>query len=68
MAKVADIFRFMDQIAPFETQEDFDNAGFLVGRGDRAVQKILVVLDITGEVAAEAVRLGAELSVAHHPR
>lgn len=67
MAKVADIFRFMDQIAPFETQEDFDNAGFLVGRGDRAVQKILVVLDITGEVAAEAVRLGAELIVAHHP-
>ena len=67
MAAVVDIFRFMDQIAPFEMQEDFDNAGFLVGRGDRAVQKILVALDITGEVAAEAVRLGAELIVAHHP-
>lgn len=67
MAAVADIFRFMDQIAPFEMQEDFDNAGFLVGRGNQAVQKILVALDITGEVAAEAVRLGAELIVAHHP-
>ena len=52
MAAVADIFRFMDQIAPFEMQEDFDNAGFLVGRGNQAVQKILVALDITGEVAA----------------
>ena len=67
MADVRDIYRFMDRIAPFHTQEDFDNAGFLVGRGDREVNKILVALDITGEVAEEAARWGAELIVAHHP-
>jgi len=67
VAEVKDIYQFMDKIAPFDTQEDFDNAGFLVGRGDRAVSKILVALDITLEVAEEASRLGAELIVAHHP-
>lgn len=67
MADVRDIYRFMDRIAPFRTQEDFDNAGFLVGRGDREVNRILVALDITGEVAGEAARWGAELIVAHHP-
>lgn len=67
MANVTDIFRFIDQIAPFGTQEDFDNAGFLVGRRDRGVRKILVALDITLEVADEADRWGADLIVAHHP-
>ena len=67
MAAVKEIYEFIDGIAPFDTQESFDNAGFLVGRGDREVKKVLVALDVTGEVAEEAVRLGAELIVAHHP-
>ena len=58
MAEVRDIYRFLDEIAPFDTQEDFDNAGFLVGRGDREVKKVLVALDVTGWVVEEAVRLG----------
>lgn len=67
MATVRDIFAQMDQWAPFETQMDFDNAGFLVGRGEREVRKILVSLDITEPVADEAAEWGADLIVAHHP-
>ncbi len=67
MANVKEIYQFMDQIAPFHTQEGFDNAGFLVGRSGRGVKKILVALDITLEVADEADRQGADLIVAHHP-
>ena len=67
VAAVKDIFQFVDSIAPFETQEGFDNAGFLVGRGGREVRKVLVALDITLEVADEAVSQGAELILAHHP-
>lgn len=67
MAAVRDVYEFMDKLAPFRTQEDFDNAGFLVGRGDWTVKKILVALDITEEVVDEADRWGAELIVAHHP-
>ena len=67
MATVKEIYEFINSVAPFDIQEGFDNAGFLVGRRDRAVRKILVALDITGEVAEEAARLGAELIVAHHP-
>lgn len=67
MAEVRDIYHFLDQIAPFHTQEDFDNAGFLVGRGDREVKRVLVALDVTLEVVEEARDMGAELIVAHHP-
>lgn len=67
MAAVNEILQALDGWAPFETQMDFDNAGFLVGRGDRQVQKILVSLDITLEVAREAAEAGCQLIVAHHP-
>ena len=67
MATVREIFRELDQWAPFETQMDFDNAGFLVGRGERTVRKILVSLDVTEAVAEEAAEWGAELIVSHHP-
>jgi len=64
---VKNIYDFLDEIAPFACQMDFDNAGFLVGRADRGVNKILVSLDITREVVDEAGRWGAELIVSHHP-
>ena len=67
MATVKDIYSVLDGWAPFGTQLDFDNAGFLAGRGDREVGKVLVALDITGEVVEEAADWGAELIVSHHP-
>lgn len=67
MATVKEIYRFLDELAPFFMQEDFDNAGFLVGRGEADVRRILVTLDITQAVVEEAVELGCQLIVAHHP-
>lgn len=67
MATVREIYQYLDGLAPFSLQMDFDNAGFLVGRGDRQVEKILVSLDITEEVVAEAAQLGCQLIVSHHP-
>ena len=67
MATVKDIYQFIDHIAPFETQMSFDNSGFLVGRGDTQVNRMLVALDITEEVVEEAVQLGCQLIVSHHP-
>ncbi len=67
MATVREIYQYLDGLAPFSLQMDFDNAGFLVGRGDRQVDKILVSLDITEEVVAEAAQLGCQLIVSHHP-
>lgn len=67
MATVMEIYHYLDELAPFSLQMDFDNAGFLVGRGSRSVTKIMVALDITGEVVEEAAQEGAELVVSHHP-
>lgn len=64
---VGEVFAFLQEKAPFELQEGFDNAGFLVGRSDAAVSKVLVSLDITETVVQEAAEQGAQLIVAHHP-
>jgi len=44
-----------------------DNVGLLVGQAKANVTKILVSLDITGDVISEAIGLEANLIVSHHP-
>ena len=67
MTTVYDVYQLIQEKAPFELQMSFDNAGFLVGRSDRSVSRVLVALDITEAVIHEAIEKGAELIVCHHP-
>ena len=64
---VREIHRLLDAVAPFETQEPYDNSGLLVGSPDQEVRRILFALDVTEAVIREAVSLGANLIVTHHP-
>lgn len=67
MAKVRDFYGYLNSIAPFETQEDWDNSGMLVGDMDAEVKKVAVVLDITHEEIKKAKAIGADLIISHHP-
>lgn len=67
MPTVREIEAALCELAPKELAADWDNVGLLVGRPDHEVQKVLVALDITEAVAAEAAQWGAELIAAHHP-
>lgn len=67
MNTVRDIFDKLCEIAPLELQLEFDNSGFLIGRADAPVEKALLSLDVTAEVAEEAIGRGAQLIVSHHP-
>ena len=64
---VGDIYQILDRIAPFDTQADFDNSGLLIGSPAWEVSGILFALDVTEAVVEEAVALGANLIVTHHP-
>ena len=65
--KVREILGLIDAIAPFESQETWDNSGLLVGSPEQEVHGILMALDVTEGVLAEAVERGADLIVTHHP-
>ena len=64
---VRDLYHLLDSVAPFDTQEDFDNSGLLLGDPEARVAGILFALDVTRPVIEEAVSLGANLIVTHHP-
>lgn len=64
---VGDVYRYIDSIAPFSSQDSFDNSGLQTGSMEATVTKIAVCLDITRRTAEEAALRGAELIVSHHP-
>ncbi|MDE5753788.1 MAG: Nif3-like dinuclear metal center hexameric protein, partial [Oscillospiraceae bacterium] len=49
-----DIYNWLDQIAPFENQETWDNSGLLIGSPEDSVSGILVTLDITRRAIEKA--------------
>lgn len=67
MTTVADILNFIEGIAPPYMKMDWDNCGLLCGRKDKEVRKILVALDPFRNVIREAIDMGADLIVTHHP-
>lgn len=67
MTTAKQISQFLNQIAPFDTAMDFDNVGLLVGDPEAEVASVLVSLDITSQVVAEAIQMGAQLILSHHP-
>ena len=67
MPTVREIEQALFELAPREGAMDWDNVGHLLGDPDSQVSRVLVALDITEDVADEALALGCELIVAHHP-
>jgi len=67
MPTVETIEQALFQLAPRSGAMEWDNVGLLVGDPAENVQRVLVALDVTEDVADEAAAWGAQLIVAHHP-
>ncbi|UCG57248.1 MAG: Nif3-like dinuclear metal center hexameric protein [Phycisphaerales bacterium] len=65
--KIRDIASVMEEMTPLGLAQDWDNVGLLVGDPQARVKSILLTIDVTREVVAEAKRLKAELIVSYHP-
>ncbi len=64
---VCEVLSMIDSIAPFSTQEEWDNSGLLVGSPAETVTGILMSLDVTEPVIREARKKNASLIITHHP-
>lgn len=67
MTTVKNIYDYIDRIAPFAAQEEWDNSGFLIGDFRKEVKTVVMALDPTKEVCDYAVSVGADLLLTHHP-
>ena len=65
--KVRDFYSLLNELAPFDSQADFDNSGLLIGSPAAEVACVLLALDVTEPVIDEAIDLGAQLLITHHP-
>lgn len=65
--KIKEVVDALERFAPLPLQEGFDNAGLQVGLTEAEVSGALLCLDVTEKVVDEAVALGCNLIVSHHP-
>lgn len=67
MTTVKNIYDYINSIAPFSTQEEWDNSGHLIGDFRGEVKKVVMALDATKSVCSFAKDIGADLVLTHHP-
>lgn len=65
--KIREVVDALERFAPLPLQEGWDNAGLQVGLTEAEVSGALLCLDVTEEVVDEALSLGCNLIVSHHP-
>lgn len=65
--KIKEVVFALERFAPLPLQESYDNAGLQVGLTEAEASGALLCLDVTEEVIDEAVSLGCNLIVSHHP-
>ncbi len=65
--KIVEVVSYLEEIAPLSFQESYDNAGLIVGELETVISSVLLSIDVTESVVDEALQLGANLIIAHHP-
>ena len=65
--KIKEVIKYLEFKYPKKLAVDKDPIGLHIGDVGRSLTKVLVTLDVTLEVVQEAIDLGANLIVAHHP-
>lgn len=65
--KIKEVINALELLAPPSLQEGYDNAGFITGDENAECTGILISLDATENVIAEATRKKCNLVISHHP-
>lgn len=61
------IIDIIESVAPRRQQEAWDNSGLQVGDVSREIHSVLLAVDVSEAVVAEAIREGCDLILSHHP-
>ena len=57
----------IESYAPLHLQESYDNCGLQVGNSNAEATGVLLCVDVTEAVVDEAIALGVNMIVSHHP-
>ncbi|MDO4562727.1 MAG: Nif3-like dinuclear metal center hexameric protein [Clostridia bacterium] len=67
MISQRDLIDYIESFAPAALAAEFDNVGLLLGHTDKEINRALLCLDADLNVVKEAVRIGADIVISHHP-
>ena len=67
LMRVEEVIGYLEAYFPLSLQEGWDNSGLQVSPKDNSIKGILLALDITDNTLNEAIELGCNLVIAHHP-
>lgn len=65
--RIDDFTGMLENIAPLETQEEWDNSGWQIKLTDGEISKVMVALEINRQVIFDAVLNNIDLIITHHP-
>lgn len=65
--KIRQLTSYLESIAPLSYQEDYDNAGLIIGNPENDITLVLISLDCTEDIIDEAIRKNCNLIISHHP-
>ena len=63
----SEIIAYLNEMAPEQLAESWDNSGLLLAGPDRNVDKVLLCLDVTDQAVETAAKINAGLIISHHP-
>lgn len=64
---IRDITNLLEEFAPLNLQESYDNCGLLTGAKSTPATGALITLDVTEAIIDEAIEQKCNLIIAHHP-
>lgn len=67
MPKIKEIIKVIEEFAPKDLQESYDNAGLQVGDPEAETNSVLICLDMTEDLFEEAASRQCNLIITHHP-
>ncbi|MEU2288830.1 Nif3-like dinuclear metal center hexameric protein [Streptomyces sp. NPDC013178] len=67
MPRLSEVIAALENLWPAERAESWDAVGTVVGDPDQDVVRVLFAVDPVQDIVDEAVKLGADLLVTHHP-
>ncbi len=67
MIQCNEMIKKLEMLSPPSFAEGYDNVGLLLGSLDASISSVLIALDASKAVVEEAVRLGVDMLLTHHP-
>ncbi|MEU1296967.1 Nif3-like dinuclear metal center hexameric protein [Streptomyces sp. NPDC005840] len=67
MPRLSEVIAALENLWPAARAESWDAVGTVAGDPDQEISRVLFAVDPVQEIVDEAVRLGADLLVTHHP-